>query len=88
LPEAEERWSIWNLHLPADHSVDPAWLEDAAVRCALSGGQVRNAVLHAALLALDDGRRLDTSHTLLAVQREYRKMGSVCPLRRAASIGR
>jgi tRNA A37 threonylcarbamoyladenosine biosynthesis protein TsaE len=88
LPEPEERWNIWQLHLPADHEVDQAWLEDVAVRCTLSGGQIRNAVLHAALVAMDDGGRLRFTHVEQAVQREYRKMGSVCPLRRPAQAGR
>ena len=39
LPESEERWSIWQLHLPANHVVDGSWLEDTARRCSLSGGQ-------------------------------------------------
>jgi ATPase family associated with various cellular activities (AAA) len=83
-PEASERWTIWHLHLPEGHAVDPHFLRDVSVRCALSGGQIRNAVLHSAMLALDHGARIGDEHLEAAVQREYRKSGAICPLRRVA----
>jgi SpoVK/Ycf46/Vps4 family AAA+-type ATPase len=85
MPGTQERWLIWQLHLPPDHRVAWAWLQEAAARCALSGGQIRNAVLHASLLALDAGRPVGTEHVELALQREYRKAGAVCPLPRAGA---
>lgn len=57
-PQAEERLLIWRLHLPGDHEVDYAVQESAAVRCAMTGGQIRNAALNAALLALDENRKI------------------------------
>jgi len=84
-PEAAERWSIWQLHLPTHHTIDDALLREVAARCTLSGGQIRNAVLHASTLALDDGQVITSAHLEAAVQREYRKSGSVCPLRRTAT---
>jgi SpoVK/Ycf46/Vps4 family AAA+-type ATPase len=51
-PQALERWHIWQVHLPDDHGVDHDHLEEVAVRCALTGGQIRNAVLPVTLLAL------------------------------------
>jgi len=83
-PDAVERWSIWQLHLPPEHAVDDAFLDELSARCQLTGGQIRNAVLHASLLALDDGRAIDAEHLDLGVRREYRKAGAVCPLRPAA----
>jgi hypothetical protein len=80
MPGPHERWLIWQLHLPLDHRVDMEWLQDVAVRCDLSGGQIRNAVLHASLAALDEGRRVATWDVERAVHREYRKLGAVCPL--------
>jgi len=80
-PEPAERWQIWRLHLPASHAVETEALEEIAQRCALTGGQIRNAVLHASLLALDGGGSVTSAHLLAAVQREYRKAGAVCPLR-------
>ena len=79
-PEAEERWQIWQIHLPASRVCDPAFLEDVALRCALTGGQIRNAALHAALLALDEGAPVDGRHVEQAVRSEYRKAGAACPL--------
>jgi hypothetical protein len=82
LPEPEERWNLWRLHLPPGNEVSAQWLEDVALRCNLSGGQIRNAALHASLVALDASRPVTTIDAEQAVQREYRKMGAVCPLRR------
>jgi SpoVK/Ycf46/Vps4 family AAA+-type ATPase len=88
LPEASERWEIWQMHLPSSHTVAADFLNELATRCALSGGQIRNAVLHASLLALDGGEVVSSALIDAAVQREYRKAGAVCPLRRAlASVG-
>ncbi|MBO0782784.1 MAG: AAA family ATPase, partial [Ktedonobacteraceae bacterium] len=81
-PDASERWAIWQLHLPTGHAIDPALLREVVGRCNLTGGQIRNAVLHASLLGLNDGGLLASAHLEEAVQREYRKAGAVCPLRR------
>lgn len=80
-PDIEERWLIWQLHLPVSHAVDEALLREIAGRCVLTGGQIRNAVLHASLLALDSGGTMTSQHLNDAVQREYRKMAAICPLR-------
>jgi hypothetical protein len=80
-PEATERWAIWQLHLPKQHSIEPALLREVAARCILSGGQIRNAVLHASLLSLNDEGIMTSQHLEEAVQREYRKLGGICPLR-------
>ena len=80
LPDAWRRFEILKLHLATDE-VDEAWLEEAASRCALSGGQLRNVVSHARLLSLEAGQRLDETHLQAALAREYRKSGAACPLR-------
>jgi SpoVK/Ycf46/Vps4 family AAA+-type ATPase len=80
-PEPAERWAIWQIHLPLDHAVDARWMEEAAVRCAVTGGQIRNAVLHGSMLALSRGDRIRTADIEQGVRREYRKTGAVCPLR-------
>lgn len=85
-PDAAERWSIWQLHLPPEHAADDGYLDEVAARCQLTGGQIRNAVLHASLLALEDGGIVDAGHIDEAVRREYRKVGSVCPLRPATVL--
>jgi ATP-dependent 26S proteasome regulatory subunit len=85
-PEAAERWSIWQLHLPPSHAIDDALLREVVGRCSLTGGQIRNAVLQASLLALDDGQIITSAHLEAAVQREYRKVGAVCPLRSTPTL--
>jgi hypothetical protein len=80
-PQAEERWRILDLHLPPDYAVSPAILERLAVACALTGGQLRNAALHATLLALEDGGGPVAGHHLEeAIRNEYRKAGATYPL--------
>ena len=85
-PQPHERLTIWKLHLPPDHRVSPAALENVAARCAMTGGQIRNAALQAALLALDHGEKVDWSFLVRAVQSEYRKAGAICPLKETREI--
>lgn len=86
LPDGAERWAIWQLHLPSSHSVDQSMLREVAARCQMTGGQIRNAALHAALLALEDETEITNRHLESAVQREYRKAGAICPLRQASTL--
>jgi hypothetical protein len=79
-PDSVERWSIWRIHLPGEHLVSEALLDDLAARCVLTGGQIRNAVLHASLLAHANGGTITSEYVRAAVVREYRKAGQVCPL--------
>ncbi len=87
-PDALRRYELLCLHLgdAAMPGIDDAWLQEAAARCALSGGQWRNVVLHARLLALRAGRAVDAEHLQAALQREYRKSGAGCPLRPLAAM--
>jgi SpoVK/Ycf46/Vps4 family AAA+-type ATPase len=79
-PQAAERWHIWQLHLPAHHAVSAPYLETVAARCALTGGQIRSAALHATLLALGEGGPVTDRHLEDAIQSEYRKAGAISPL--------
>jgi hypothetical protein len=82
-PESDARLAIWRLHLPERHAIDAEYLRAAAQRCPLAGGQIRNAALHAGLLALESGSELTRQHLDAAIRREYSKSGAVCPLRSA-----
>ena len=84
-PEPEQRRAIWRVHLPADHAVPPAVLEELARRAQLTGGQIRNAVLQAALAAVDAGEVISADHLERAVAAEYRKAGAVSPFQRPAA---
>jgi hypothetical protein len=81
MPDAADRWALWQLHLPEPHDVDSGFLEEVAGRCTLTGGQIRNAVLHASLLAVEREAQVATTDVEEAVRREYRKSGAACPLR-------
>ena len=88
-PEAEERWQIWQLHLPECHQVSEEFLHEVAVRCKLSGGQIRNAVIYAACMALDEGLSIiHNRHIETTIENEYRKAGSVSPLKAAKNFQR
>ncbi|MFE9690598.1 ATP-binding protein [Micromonospora sp. NPDC005806] len=79
-PTAEQRWLIWSTHLPDDNTVTDETLTEIARRCPQTGGAIRNAALHASLLALDDDVPVGDPHLLAAVRREYRRIGGTCPL--------
>ncbi len=79
LPDAETRLALWHAHLPAGHHIDGGWLERVALRCALSGGQVRNAALVATLLAVETGVMPGVPELCRALEREYRKTGQHAP---------
>ena len=79
LPDAATRLALWQAHLGLHHSVPEQTLQAVALRCSLAGGQIRNAALHAALLAVQGGEVVDVEHLLPALAREYRKAGQQCP---------
>ncbi len=79
-PDVEQRWQIWSAHLPGDHDVDPLLLTEVSQRCSLTGGQIRNAALHAMLLSLDAGRPVSSDDLVESVRREYRRIGATYPL--------
>lgn len=80
-PRPDERWQILDLHLPPDHAVEPELLERISVACALNGGQLRNAALHASLLAVgENGGPVTGRHLEQAIRSEYRKAGAAYPL--------
>jgi hypothetical protein len=76
-PDAAARAQLWRRHLPPGaplaSEVDPEML-GAAVP--LTGGQIRNAALHAAFLAAGEGERLDLSRIARAVWMELAKEGT------------
>ncbi len=79
LPDADTRFDLWLAHLAAGNQVSEARLDEVALRCTLSGGQIRNAALHATLLALQQNSPLGDIELLNALRREYRKAGQSCP---------
>ncbi len=75
-PEADARTRLWALHIPPqaprDEDIDPALLGS---EFNLSGGQIRNAALHAAFLAAGDASAIGNRHIASAVWSEFSKKG-------------
>jgi hypothetical protein len=77
LPDAVERWRLWQAHLPMGHEVDALALEEIAQRYQLTGGQIRNVCVSAALASLSLGdERLRLPQLRASLQAEHRKAGS------------
>jgi hypothetical protein len=79
-PDPQARMLIWLNHLPPDHTISQPLLDQVSRRCALNGGRIRNAALHASLLSVEDGRPIGDEDLVAAVRREYRRMGATSPL--------
>jgi AAA+ superfamily predicted ATPase len=75
MPGPDERAQIWERHLVASHLGDDVDLPQLGQRFALAGGDIRNAVIAAALLAADDGCAISMRHLVLGVVREMLKAG-------------
>jgi hypothetical protein len=84
-PDADQRRQLWSSHLPAEHHISGAMLDDVARRCALTGGQIRNASLHARLLSLERRTPVHNDDLLHALSREYRRTGASFPLSAAVA---
>jgi hypothetical protein len=73
-PDAAAREKLWCLHIPSaaprDEDVDPILL---ARELKLTGGQIRNAALHAAFLAAGESSAINLSHIARAVWTELAK---------------
>jgi hypothetical protein len=78
-PGPVERWNIWQIHLPGGHRVSGTLLREVSERCVMTGGQIRNAALHATLMALDGDGTVQGSHVEQAIAAEYGKAGAVSP---------
>ena len=79
-PDELRRYEILEHHL-GQHRASDALVQEIAVRCALSGGQLRNVALHARLLALDAAQEIGDAVLREALMREYRKTDAHCPLK-------
>lgn len=80
VPDAGQRQRLWRLHLPDRHGVSEQLLQQASLRCHLTGGQIRNAALHGTLLAVGTDAPMSDGFFTQGIQREYTKMGAVSPL--------
>lgn len=77
LPDAAARSRLWRLNLPDRAPIDRDVDTDSLAReSELTGGQIRNAALHAAFLAAGDSSPIATRHITRAIEAELAKTGS------------
>jgi AAA+ superfamily predicted ATPase len=78
-PDEEQRHSIWRSIFPAQAPLSPGLdLALLARNFRISGGNIRNIAVAAAFQAADNGGVIDMDHVILALKREYQKLGRVC----------
>lgn len=78
-PEEEDRYRIWQKAFPQatplSQDIDLAFM---AQQFKITGGNIKNIVLSAAFLAVEDSRMVTMEHLIRATKREYQKMGKLC----------
>jgi hypothetical protein len=79
LPDPEVRKKLWQAHLGAHHSVPVAQLNLLSATVELTGGQIRNAVLRAAVDAASLKRGIEFGDLIGGVAVEYRKLSRQLP---------
>ena len=79
LPGPEERRALWLAHLGPEHSVNSGQLNLLSAVAELTGGQIRNAVLRAAVDAAQSGKSIQYCHLLAGVASEFRKLSRQLP---------
>ncbi len=76
-PDEVARSKLWRLHIPVGAPIDKDIETDNLAReSELTGGQIRNAALHAAFLAAGESSAITLKHIASAVQTELAKTGS------------
>ncbi|NOJ78061.1 ATP-binding protein [Myxococcus xanthus] len=79
LPGPSERRALWTTHLGMAHELPAKELNRLAATADLAGGQIRNVVLTAALIAREAGRAIQPPDIIEALVHEYRKQGREPP---------
>jgi SpoVK/Ycf46/Vps4 family AAA+-type ATPase len=79
LPKPKERRDLWRAHLGDAHGLDQAELNRLAAGCSLAGGDIRNVVLIAAVLARIEARPINFADIREGLALEYRKLGKALP---------
>jgi hypothetical protein len=79
-PGPEERRSLWLSHLGANHCLGQQELNQLSAIADLCGGEIRNAVLTAAVVAQQAARPIAYSDIMCGLAGEYRKLSRQMPL--------
>jgi hypothetical protein len=75
LPEEPQRRAIWQRCFPPTAPVADLDLDFVARQFKISGGVIHNAALAAAFLAAEEGDAITMRHVVLAIKREFQKLG-------------
>ncbi|MDQ3735082.1 MAG: ATP-binding protein [Actinomycetota bacterium] len=75
LPDEQARRAIWDLSFPAAAPAEGVDLDFLARQFKVTGGSIRNASLAAAFLAADAGQPITMDLIVLALNREFQKLG-------------
>ena len=78
-PNAEERRALWQAHLGDAHTLRPGDMNRIAMAAEISGGQIRSALLSAAIHAARHDGPIRLNDVIHGLQAEYRKMGRQLP---------
>ncbi len=78
-PDEAHRRRIWRGVFPSQTPVaDDVDFDFLARKFKLAGGNIQNVALAAAFSAADNGGKIGMEHLVLALKREYQKLGRVC----------
>lgn len=77
-PDEASRLQIWKNHFPREtpvsHDIDYEFLSK---QLQIAGGNIKNIVLNAAFLAVEDGNTVSMKHIMSGVKREFEKIGKL-----------
>ena len=77
-PELAERERLWSVMIPADAPREESLkFKDLSIDYELTGGQIQNAVIRAAVWAAEEGKSISYTHLARAAEREYKDQGRV-----------
>lgn len=77
MPDGETRKKLWHKVFPREAPLAGVDLDNLAERFELTGSSIKNAALHAAYLAAAEGREIEQSDLLRAIQTEYQRTGRI-----------
>lgn len=79
IPDEPHRYQIWQVHMPEQAPIeDDLDFEFLARNFKLTGGNIKNTVLHAAFLSASEESAINMKHIIQGIQREFQKAGKVC----------
>jgi SpoVK/Ycf46/Vps4 family AAA+-type ATPase len=77
-PQPEERTALWRSMMPAEAAVaSDVDYEDLAYTFEMAGGNIKNAIIRAAIFAANEGSSIAQEHLVRAARSEYQEMGKL-----------